>query len=62
MYVFKRLKWIGNKNVSHFLSLIFVSIWHGVWPGYFICFSFEFISVLAERQVMLSHDHHMTLL
>jgi lysophospholipid acyltransferase 5 len=52
MYVFKRLKWIGNKNVSHFLSLIFVSIWHGVWPGYFICFSFEFISVLAERQVI----------
>lgn len=49
-YVFKRLKFLGNKMISLGLSLLFVSIWHGVWPGYYINFSLEFLGILAERR------------
>ena len=42
---------MGNRNVSYMTALLFVALWHGVWPGYMINFSFEFISVIAEKQV-----------
>lgn len=50
-YVFKRLKWLGNKNASHIITMVFLAVWHGLWPGYLICFVSEFLSVKAERQV-----------
>ena len=50
-YVYKRLKFLGNKLTSWGLTMLFVSIWHGVWPGYYINFSLEMIIILAERTV-----------
>ncbi|KAK3737487.1 hypothetical protein QZH41_010816 [Actinostola sp. cb2023] len=50
-YVFKRLRFLGNKDLSHFLTLMFLAVWHGLHVGYFICFSLEFLIILMERQV-----------
>ncbi|KAL5491535.1 hypothetical protein EMCRGX_G016837 [Ephydatia muelleri] len=52
LYVFKRLKWAGNKSFSHLVTLLLVSVWHGVWPGYYFNFSFEFIAIFAERSFL----------
>ncbi|XP_020849805.1 lysophospholipid acyltransferase 5 [Phascolarctos cinereus] len=49
-YVFKRLKFLGNKVVSQGLSLLFLALWHGLHSGYLICFQMEFLIVIVERQ------------
>ncbi|XP_064385418.1 lysophospholipid acyltransferase 5-like isoform X1 [Halichondria panicea] len=49
LYVFKRLRFLGSKTLSLLISLTFVSLWHGVWPGYALCFSLEFMLLFAER-------------
>uniref|UniRef100_A0A3Q1HK08 Lysophospholipid acyltransferase 5 n=1 Tax=Acanthochromis polyacanthus TaxID=80966 RepID=A0A3Q1HK08_9TELE len=48
--VFKRLKFLGNKPLSHVTSLFFLTIWHGLHSGYFLCFSMEFFIITVERQ------------
>ncbi|KXJ10509.1 Lysophospholipid acyltransferase 5 [Exaiptasia diaphana] len=50
-YFFKRLRFLGNKDLSHFLTLMFLAIWHGLHVGYFICFTMEFLIIMMERQV-----------
>nr|XP_004610692.1 unnamed protein product [Sorex araneus] len=49
-YVFKRLKFLGNKELSQGLSLLFLSLWHGLHSGYLVCFQMEFLIVLVEKQ------------
>jgi lysophospholipid acyltransferase 5 len=49
-YVFKRLIFLNNKNLSSLGSLIFLALWHGTHPGYFLVFFLEFIDVEAERR------------
>uniref|UniRef100_A0A8C6WYG0 Lysophospholipid acyltransferase 5 n=1 Tax=Neogobius melanostomus TaxID=47308 RepID=A0A8C6WYG0_9GOBI len=48
--VFKRLKFVGNKTVSHVTTLFFLAIWHGLHSGYIMCFSMEFFIIIIERQ------------
>ncbi|XP_077454378.1 lysophospholipid acyltransferase 5 isoform X1 [Stigmatopora argus] len=48
--VFKRLRFLGNKTLSHLSTLFFLGIWHGLHSGYFICFSMEFFIITVERQ------------
>lgn len=50
-HVFKRLKFLGNKTLSHVTTLFFLTIWHGLHSGYFLCFSMEFFIITVERQV-----------
>lgn len=50
-YVFKRLKFLGNRQVSWALTMLFMGLWHGVWPGYYINFSLEMLDIMAERTV-----------
>jgi len=50
-YVFKRLMFLGNKNISLLISLIFLAIWHGFAVGYFMCFLLEFVDLEAERRL-----------
>ena len=33
--------------------MLFVSVWHGVWPGYYLCFSLEMTEIMAERAVSI---------
>ncbi|KAF7670159.1 hypothetical protein LDENG_00049940 [Lucifuga dentata] len=49
-HVFKQLKFLGNKSVSHVTTLLFLAIWHGLHSGYIMCFFMEFIIVTVERQ------------
>ena len=52
-YVFKRLRFLGNKHVSSFATLFFLAIWHGLHPGYFLTFGMEFLDMEAERRVVV---------
>ncbi|KAG0162543.1 hypothetical protein DFQ28_001116 [Apophysomyces sp. BC1034] len=47
-YVFKRLRFLGNKNISQFASLAFLAIWHGFHFNYFTTFLLEFLDTLCE--------------
>jgi len=49
-YLFKRLRFLGNKNASHAITLLYLSVWHGFYIGYLIMFILEFTQVTAERQ------------
>ncbi|XP_051262079.1 lysophospholipid acyltransferase 5 isoform X2 [Dicentrarchus labrax] len=51
-HVFKRLKFLGNKSLSHVTTLIFLTIWHGLHSGYILCFSMEFFIITVERQAL----------
>ncbi|XP_074259549.1 lysophospholipid acyltransferase 5 isoform X2 [Saimiri boliviensis] len=49
-YFFKRLKFLGKKELSQGLSLLFLALWHGLHSGYLVCFQMEFLIVIVERQ------------
>ncbi|XP_005066077.1 lysophospholipid acyltransferase 5 [Mesocricetus auratus] len=49
-YIFKRLKFLGNKELSQGLSLLFLALWHGLHSGYLMCFQMEFLIVIVEKQ------------
>lgn len=47
-YVFKRLKFLGNKQLSQFGTLLFLAIWHGFHAMYFVTFLLEFLYTQCE--------------
>ncbi|XP_071500866.1 lysophospholipid acyltransferase 5-like [Diadema antillarum] len=49
-YVYKRLKFLGNRYVSQVAALSFLALWHGLHVGYYICFMLEFVMVLFDVQ------------
>lgn len=51
-YVFKRLRFLGNKTLSHVITLMFLAAWHGIYIGYFICFMTEYFYINAEKQFL----------
>lgn len=51
-YVYKRLKFLGNRHISQLATLIFLAVWHGFHSGYYVCFFFEFMVVYMEREVI----------
>lgn len=52
-YVFKRLKFLGNKYVSQALTLLYLAVWHGMLSGYYMCFFLEFVYLYMENQLTL---------
>jgi lysophospholipid acyltransferase 5 len=50
-YVFKRLKFLNNRDLSALGALFFLAIWHGFNPGYFLCFSLEFFDMECEKKL-----------
>ena len=50
-YVYSRLKWLGNKVLSLAITMLFLSLWHGLWPGYYVCFVYEMMYIMVERTV-----------
>lgn len=55
-YVFRRLRFLGNRVLSHGVTLLFLAVWHGYHLGYFLLFAFEFACVIAEKQVCFCED------
>ncbi|XP_044305565.1 lysophospholipid acyltransferase 5 [Varanus komodoensis] len=51
-YIYKRLKFLGNKLLSQAISLFFLAVWHGLHSGYLVCFQMEFLIVMVERQLI----------
>ncbi|RIA99553.1 MBOAT, membrane-bound O-acyltransferase family-domain-containing protein [Glomus cerebriforme] len=50
IYIFKRLIFLGNKNLSSLGALLFLALWHGVHPGYYLCFSLEYVDIETEKR------------
>lgn len=50
-YVYKRLKFLNNKNISHLSTLLFLAIWHGFHSGYYMTFFMEFMLINFEKGV-----------
>ncbi|CAG2101697.1 unnamed protein product [Medioppia subpectinata] len=52
IYLFKRLKFLGNRTVSQALTLLFLAVWHGMCSGYFVTFLLEFMIIKMESEVL----------
>lgn len=50
-YVYKRLKFLNNKHISHISALMFLAVWHGFHSGYYITFFMEFCLIQFEKEV-----------
>lgn len=50
-YIYKRLKFLGNRLISQAAALVFLAIWHGFHSGYYVCFLFEFMVIYMEKEV-----------
>jgi lysophospholipid acyltransferase 5 len=51
-YVFKRLRFLKSKFLSHILTLVYLALWHGYKSGYYITFTIEFLIMKVEKEVM----------
>ncbi|XP_039764125.1 lysophospholipid acyltransferase 5-like [Pararge aegeria] len=49
-YVYKRLKFLGNRNLSQFFTLLFLALWHGTRSGYYMTFFNEFIIIYMDKE------------
>ncbi|XP_076318423.1 lysophospholipid acyltransferase 5-like isoform X2 [Tachypleus tridentatus] len=50
-YIFKRLRFLGNKLLSQAITLLFLAMWHGLHSGYYMCFFNEFLVMKMEKDV-----------
>nr|CAD7458743.1 unnamed protein product [Timema tahoe] len=50
-YVYKRLKFMGNRYISQAAALMFLAVWHGLHSGYYMCFAMEFLVMKLEKDV-----------
>ncbi|XP_048581170.1 lysophospholipid acyltransferase 5-like [Nematostella vectensis] len=48
-YVYKRLKFLGNRFLSLGLSQTFLAVWHGYMIGYYLLFVLQFFYVVFEK-------------
>lgn len=54
-YVYKRLRFLNNRNYSQIGALVFLALWHGFHSGYYITFAMEFAVIICEREVFLKY-------
>ncbi|XP_059609957.1 lysophospholipid acyltransferase 5 [Phlebotomus argentipes] len=48
-HIYKRLKFLGSREISQASTLLFLAVWHGFHSGYYVSFLMEFIVVYIER-------------
>ncbi|KAA3673868.1 lysophospholipid acyltransferase 5 [Paragonimus westermani] len=51
-YVYKRLRFLGNKKLSQVFTLLFLALWHGLYSGYFVNFATEFLVIAVEKDLL----------
>lgn len=51
VYLFKRLAFLGNKDLSQLITLMFLATWHGTWMGYYSAFFYEFCVINTEKSL-----------
>ncbi|CAH8490596.1 unnamed protein product [Schistosoma turkestanicum] len=52
VYVYKRLRFLGNKNLSQLISLLFLALWHGTYTGYYLNFGIELLVMTVEKDFL----------
>lgn len=52
VYVYKRLKFMGNQILSQVVTLFFLAVWHGFHFGYYLTFFNEFMTIKVEREFL----------
>jgi len=52
VYVYKRLKFMGNQMISQVVTLFFLAVWHGFHSGYYLTFLNEFMTIKVEREFL----------
>ncbi|XP_058460578.1 lysophospholipid acyltransferase 5 [Malaya genurostris] len=65
IYVYKRLKFLNNRVLSHFGALLFLAVWHGFHSGYYVTFLMEFLVIRMEKEiepVLLKNERLQTFL
>lgn len=50
-YVYKRLRFLGNRNLSQLITLAFLALWHGTQSGYYMTFLNEFLIMVMEKDL-----------
>ncbi|XP_019637317.1 PREDICTED: lysophospholipid acyltransferase 5-like [Branchiostoma belcheri] len=50
-YIYKRMRFLGMRIVSHVVTLSFLGIWHGLLSGYQAAFLFEVAWVRGAREI-----------
>ncbi|CAG9781790.1 unnamed protein product [Diatraea saccharalis] len=50
-YIYKRLKFLGNRHLSQLFTLLFLALWHGIRSGYYMTFFNEFIIIFMEKEL-----------
>lgn len=50
-YIFKRLKFLRSKFLSHLFTLIYLALWHGWKSGYYVTFTIELLIMKMEWEV-----------
>ncbi|CAH0578246.1 unnamed protein product [Chrysodeixis includens] len=50
-YVYKRLRILGNRNLSQLITLMFLALWHGTQSGYYMTFINEFLIMYMEKEL-----------
>ncbi|XP_069365186.1 lysophospholipid acyltransferase 5 isoform X2 [Maniola hyperantus] len=50
-YIYKRLKFLGNRNLSQLFTLLFLALWHGTRSGYYMTFFNEFLIIYMEKDI-----------
>ncbi|XP_072175070.1 lysophospholipid acyltransferase 5-like [Diadema setosum] len=48
--IYKRCRFLGNRQLSQVITLMFLALWHGIYPGYFHCFMGEMFCINFEEQ------------
>uniref|UniRef100_A0A1L8D9C7 Lysophospholipid acyltransferase 5 n=2 Tax=Nyssomyia neivai TaxID=330878 RepID=A0A1L8D9C7_9DIPT len=48
-HIYKRLKFLGSREISQASTLFFLAVWHGFHSGYYVSFLMEFIVVYIEK-------------
>ncbi|XP_006815105.1 lysophospholipid acyltransferase 5-like [Saccoglossus kowalevskii] len=51
-YVYKRLKFLGNRKISQACTLFFLALWHGLSSGYYMTFMMEFVITNVEDKMV----------
>ncbi|KXS10602.1 MBOAT-domain-containing protein [Gonapodya prolifera JEL478] len=51
IYVYKRLRFLGSKDLSGIATVMFLAAWHGFHIGYFVTFALEWFDMEAERKI-----------
>ncbi|GLV38357.1 nessy [Carabus blaptoides fortunei] len=57
-YIYKRLRFLGNRYLSQLFALAFLAVWHGFHSGYYICFFNEFIVMFFEKDLRTMIEKH----